>query len=81
MVDPAVTRCLVIYLRCGGADPQLSPWLEGHNYSDPINYWVQVAFGADLATNRSGDGLANVAAARPPMEVRVVSYSTMHFYS
>ncbi|MGO8249215.1 GlxA family transcriptional regulator, partial [Rhizobium johnstonii] len=28
----AVARYLVFYLRRGGSDPQLSPWLEGRNH-------------------------------------------------
>jgi hypothetical protein len=27
---------LVVYLRRSGADPQLSPWLEGRNHLHPV---------------------------------------------
>jgi transcriptional regulator GlxA family with amidase domain len=37
----AVARYLVVYLRRGGADPQLSPWLEGRNHLHPAVHRLQ----------------------------------------
>ena len=43
----AVARYLVVYLRRAGADPQLSPWLEGRNHIHPAVHRVQDAIAAD----------------------------------
>ena len=43
----AIARYLVVYLRRGGADPQLSPWLEGRNHLHPAIHRVQDAVAAD----------------------------------
>jgi transcriptional regulator GlxA family with amidase domain len=43
----AVARYLVVYLRRGGADPQLSPWLEGRNHIHPVVHRVQDAIARD----------------------------------
>ncbi len=42
----AVARYLVVYLRRSGADPQLSPWLEGRNHIHPAVHRVQDAIAA-----------------------------------
>ena len=42
-----VARYLVVYLRRGGGDPQLSPWLEGRNHMHPAVHRVQDAIAAD----------------------------------
>jgi transcriptional regulator GlxA family with amidase domain len=39
----AVARYLVVYIRRRGADPQLSPWLEGRNHIHPAVHRVQDA--------------------------------------
>jgi transcriptional regulator GlxA family with amidase domain len=44
----AVARYLVVYLRRSGADPQLSPWLEGRNHLHPAVHHVQDAIAGDL---------------------------------
>lgn len=43
----AVARYLVVYLRRSGADPQLSPWLEGRNHLHPSVHRAQDAMTAD----------------------------------
>ena len=45
----AIARYLVMYLRRGGADPQLSPWLEGRNHIHPTVHRVQDAISHDPA--------------------------------
>jgi transcriptional regulator GlxA family with amidase domain len=37
----AIARHLVVYLRRSGADPQLSPWLEGRNHIHPALHRAQ----------------------------------------
>jgi len=61
----AVARYLVVYLRRGGADPQISPWLEGRNHIHPAIHRVQDAVAADPARDWSVGALARVAAASP----------------
>lgn len=58
----AVARYLVVYLRRGGADPQLSPWLEGRNHIHPAVHRAQDAVVADPTRTWSVDALARVAA-------------------
>ncbi|RFB79724.1 GlxA family transcriptional regulator [Methylovirgula sp. 4M-Z18] len=58
----AVARNLVIYLRRTGADPQLSPWLEGRNHIHPAIHRAQDAVGADPSRDWSVEMLAKVAA-------------------
>ena len=60
-----VARYLVVYMRRGGADPQLSPWLEGRNHLHPAIHRAQDAVAADPARAWSVDALARVAAASP----------------
>lgn len=61
----AVARHLVVYLRRGGSDPQLSPWLEGRNHIHPAIHRAQDAIVADPARHWSVAALAGVAAASP----------------
>jgi transcriptional regulator GlxA family with amidase domain len=59
----AVARYLVVYLRRSGADPQLSPWLEGRNHIHPVVHRAQDAIAADLTKSWSLAALARVAGA------------------
>ena len=59
----AVARYLVIYLRRGGGDPQISPWFEGRNHLHPAVHRAQDAIAADPARAWSVGALARVAAA------------------
>lgn len=59
----AVARYLVVYLRRGGGDPQLSPWLEGRNHIHPVIHRVQDAVAAYPCNNWSVSKLANIAGA------------------
>ena len=61
----AVARYLVVYLRRGGGDPQLSPWLEGRNHTHPAVHRAQDAVAAEPARSWTLDDLAGVAAASP----------------
>ena len=61
----AVARYLVVYMRRGGADPQLSPWLEGRNHIHPAVHRAQDAIAAAPARDWSVETLARVAAASP----------------
>jgi transcriptional regulator GlxA family with amidase domain len=61
----AVARYLVVYLRRAGADPQLSPWLEGRNHLHPAIHRAQDAVAADPTRDWSVAALADVAAASP----------------
>ncbi len=45
----SVARILVVFLRRGLDDPQLSPWLERRNHLHPATYCVQEALAADPA--------------------------------
>ena len=59
----AVARYLVVYLRRSGADPQLSPWLEGRNHIHPTVHRVQDAISRDPAKGWNLRGLARIAGA------------------
>ncbi|HTT24010.1 MAG TPA: helix-turn-helix domain-containing protein [Candidatus Sulfotelmatobacter sp.] len=59
----AVARYLVVYLRRSGADPQLSPWLEGRNHLHPAVHRAQDAIASDLTKSWTLRGLARVAGA------------------
>ncbi|WP_448151354.1 GlxA family transcriptional regulator [Labrys miyagiensis] len=61
----AVARQLVVYLRRGGADPQLSPWLEGRNHIHPAVHRAQDAVVADPTRGWTLEDLADLAAASP----------------
>jgi transcriptional regulator GlxA family with amidase domain len=69
MISPAcaqsVARYLVVYLRRGGADPQLSPWLEGRNHIHPAIHRAQDAIAAAPARAWSLSALAKIAATSP----------------
>lgn len=58
----AVARYLVVYMRRGGGDPQLSPWLEGRNHLHPAIHRAQDAVLADPARDWSVEELARIAA-------------------
>jgi transcriptional regulator GlxA family with amidase domain len=59
----AIARYLVVYLRRSGADPQLSPWLEGRNHIHPTVHRVQDAISHDPAKAWTLNGLARIAGA------------------
>ena len=59
----AVARYLVVYLRRSGADPQLSPWLEGRNHIHPAVHRVQDAIAGDLTKAWHLSRLAKIAGA------------------
>lgn len=61
----AVARYLVVYLRRGGADPQLSPWLEGRNHIHPAIHRAQDAVSADPAREWTVATLADAAHTSP----------------
>ncbi|WP_029005739.1 GlxA family transcriptional regulator [Azorhizobium doebereinerae] len=60
-----VARYLVVYLRRGGADPQLSPWLEGRNHIHPAIHRAQDAVAADPSRDWPVETLARIAGASP----------------
>ncbi|MCB1776066.1 MAG: helix-turn-helix domain-containing protein [Candidatus Competibacteraceae bacterium] len=72
----AVARYLVVYLRRSGADPQLSPWLEGRNHIHPAIHRAQDAITADPARNWSVAKLADVAATSPRNLSRLFNQQT-----
>ncbi len=61
----AVARYLVVYLRRGGSDPQLSPWLEGRNHIHPAIHRAQDAIAANPAEDWSVAALARIAGTSP----------------
>ena len=61
----AVARYLVVYMRRTGADPQLSPWLEGRNHVHPIVHKVQDAIAGDPKRAWSSTALAKLAGTSP----------------
>ncbi|HEV7489695.1 MAG TPA: helix-turn-helix domain-containing protein [Rhodanobacteraceae bacterium] len=61
----AVARHLVIYLRRSGADPQLSPWLEGRNHIHPAVHRAQDAIAEDPSQAWSLTALARIANTSP----------------
>jgi transcriptional regulator GlxA family with amidase domain len=69
LVDAAcavtVARFLVVYLRRGGSDPQLSPWLEGRNHVHPVIHRVQDAIAAEPTRAWTLAALARKAGASP----------------
>ena len=62
-VAVAVARTLVLYVRRGPSDPQLSPWLEGRNHLHPAVHRAQDAIAADPARGWSLEELGQVAGA------------------
>jgi transcriptional regulator GlxA family with amidase domain len=61
MCAVAVARYLVVYLRRSGADPQLSPWLEGRNHIHPAVHRVQDAIARDASRPWTLSQLAKIA--------------------
>lgn len=59
----AVAQYLVVYLRRAGADPQLSPWLEGRNHIHPAVHRVQDAIASDITKSWTLSRLAKIAGA------------------
>lgn len=57
----AAARTLVIYLRRAGADPQLSPWLQGRSHLHQAIHKAQDAIAANPARHWSVEMLADVA--------------------
>lgn len=57
----AVARGMVVYMRRGGADPQLSPWLSGRNHLHPALHRVQDALAADPVRDWSAEQMAQIA--------------------
>jgi transcriptional regulator GlxA family with amidase domain len=61
----AVARTLVVYMRRGPEDPQLSPWLEGRSHLHPAVHRAQDAIAANPARDWSPALLGRVAGASP----------------
>ena len=59
----AIARYLVVYLRRSGADPQLSPWLEGRNHLHPAVHRLQDTIASDLTKSWTLSRLAKSAGA------------------
>lgn len=59
----AAARTLVVYMRRGANDPQLSPWLEGRSHLHPAVHRAQDAIAADPARDWSLTELGRVAGA------------------
>jgi transcriptional regulator GlxA family with amidase domain len=57
----SVAREMVVYMRRGGADPQLSPWLSGRNHLHPALHRLQDALAANPAGDWNLDGMAQIA--------------------
>lgn len=58
-----VARLLVVYIRRGAHDPQLSPWLEGRNHLHPVVHRAQDEIAANPAYDWSLDALGRRAGA------------------
>nr|WP_281376272.1 helix-turn-helix domain-containing protein [Burkholderia guangdongensis] len=57
----AVAREMVVYMRRGGADPQLSPWIDGRNHLHAALHRVQDAIAADPAHDWRVERMADIA--------------------
>jgi transcriptional regulator GlxA family with amidase domain len=57
----AVAREMVVYMRRGGADPQLSPWVSGRNHLHPALHRVQDAVAAAPCDDWSVTRMASLA--------------------
>lgn len=64
-VAAAVARCMVVYLRRAGHDPQISPWLDGRNHLHRTIHRAQDAIAADPSHPWSVAALAKEAGASP----------------
>lgn len=60
-----VARYLVVYLRRGGGDPQLSPWLTGRNHMHPGIHRAQNIIATDPAAPWPVENLARAAGVSP----------------
>lgn len=60
-----VARDMVVYIRRTGADPQLSPWLEGRNHIHPVVHLLQDALAANPAHPWTLEELSGVAHSSP----------------
>ncbi len=72
----AVARYMVVYMRRGGADPQLSPWLEGRNHIHPVIHRLQDAVTADPARDWQVATLSDLAAMSPRSLSRLFNQQT-----
>ena len=61
----AAARTLVVYMRRGPNDPQLSPWLEGRSHLHPAVHRAQDAIAAEPARDWSLAALGRAAGASP----------------
>jgi transcriptional regulator GlxA family with amidase domain len=61
----AVARTLVVYMRRGPDDPQLSPWLEGRSHLHPVVHRAQDAIAADPTRDWSPASLGRLVGASP----------------
>jgi transcriptional regulator GlxA family with amidase domain len=61
----AVARTLVVYMRRGPDDPQLSPWLEGRSHLHPVVHRAQDAIAADPVWDWSPITLGKLVGASP----------------
>lgn len=61
----AVARYLVVYLRRGSSDPQLSPWLEGRNHMHPAVHRIQDAIASEPTRQWPAQRLAKLAGTSP----------------
>jgi transcriptional regulator GlxA family with amidase domain len=69
LLGPSVALCvaryMLVYMRRGGADPQLSPWLEGRNHLHPAIHQLQDSIAAHPARKWSVSEMARIAHASP----------------
>ncbi|WP_246690105.1 helix-turn-helix domain-containing protein [Methylobacterium sp. WL7] len=61
----AAARTLVVYMRRGPDDPQLSPWLEGRSHLHPVVHRAQDAIAAEPGRDWSPEILGRLAGASP----------------
>ncbi|TXN58693.1 helix-turn-helix domain-containing protein, partial [Methylobacterium sp. WL18] len=61
----AAARNLVVYMRRGPDDPQLSPWLEGRSHLHPLVHRAQDAIAAEPGRDWSPEILGRLAGASP----------------
>jgi transcriptional regulator GlxA family with amidase domain len=57
----AVARDMVVYMRRAGADPQLSPWVDGRNHLHRALHRVQDAVAANPAHDWTSEEMARIA--------------------